>query len=95
MHPADIRIGRCYCNGAFGQDWQVRRVIDSTGPGTTESGADGTVTYRVVAGNKRRQTGTAGREAFAGWARYEVCLNENSWQRVDTTPHPAATGDAA
>jgi CBS-domain-containing membrane protein len=95
MYPADIRIGRCYCNGAFGQDWQVRRVIDSAGPGTTESSADGTIVYRVVAGSKRRQTGAARREDFAVWARYEVCLNENSWQRVATKSHTAITGDAA
>jgi hypothetical protein len=93
LHPADIRIGAYYCNGEFSPDWQVREVIDSDGSGTTESGMDDVITYRVVAGRKRRHTDTARRQAFAGWARYEVCLNENCWQRIGTTPKPAATGE--
>jgi len=93
--PADIHVGRCYCNGTFGPGWQVRQVTGSAGSGASESSMNDTVTYRVVAGNERRQTGAAEREAFAGWARYEVYLNENSWQRVATTPCPAVTDDAA
>jgi len=92
LHPADIRVGGYYCNGEFSPDWQVRQVVE--GSATTESGTDDRVAYTVVAGRNRRQTGTARREAFAGWARYEVCLNESSWQRVDTKPHPAVTGNA-
>jgi len=95
LRPADIRPGGNYCNGAFGPDWQVRQVIDSAGTGTPGSGKSGMVTYRVVAGNRRRRTGVTEREAFAGWARYEVFLNENSWQRVAATPGRAVTGDAA
>ena len=95
LHPADIRVGAYYCNGAFSPDWQVRQVIDGDGFGTTEPGTDDRVAYIVVAGRNRRQTGTTRREAFAGWARYEVCLNETCWQRVDTTPDPAVTGSAA
>lgn len=95
LHPADIHVGRCYCNGTFGPDWQVRQVTGIAGSGTSETRMNDTVTYRVVAGSERRQTGTAGRETFAGWARYEVYLNENSWQRVDTTPCSAVTDDAA
>ncbi len=95
MHPADILVGSYYCNGTFGPDWQVRRVIDFCGSGATEPSAEEIVSYRVVAGNKRRQTGTASREAFTDWARYEVYLNENSWQRVDTTPCPEVANNAA
>jgi CBS domain-containing membrane protein len=89
MDPADIRAGGYYCNGEFSPAWQVRQVIDRAGSGTAESSREDRVAYRVVAGRKRRQTGTAGREAFADWARYEVCLNETCWQRVDSTPEPA------
>jgi len=78
LHPADIRGGRDYCNGTFGPDWQVRRII-----ACQHSGDGEIVSYRVVAGSKRHQKGSASREAFAGWARYEVYLNENSWLRVD------------
>jgi CBS domain-containing membrane protein len=92
MDPADIHIGGYYCNGEFSPDWQVRQVMDRAGSCTAEPGTDDRVAYRVVAGRRRRQSGTAKREAFAGWARYEVCLNETCWQRVDTTPEPATTG---
>ena len=95
LQPADIRVGATYCNGEFSADWQVRQVIDSDGSGTTEPGTDDRVAYRVVAGHNRRQTGASRREAFADWARYEVCLNETCWQRVDSTPDPAVTGNAA
>jgi CBS domain-containing membrane protein len=95
LHPADIRIGGYYCNGEFGLDWQVRQVIGSAVSLKTEPGGEDRVTFRVVAGRKRRQTGTASRRTFAGWARYEVCLNESSWQRVETTPCKVVTGNAA
>jgi CBS domain-containing membrane protein len=94
LHPADIRVGGYYCNGEFGPDWQVRQVIDSDGSETTEPGTNDRVAYTVVAGRNRRRTGTARREAFAGWARYEVYLNESSWQRVDATPCAIVTGNA-
>jgi CBS domain-containing membrane protein len=94
LYPADIRIGGYYCNGEFSPNWQVRQVIGSAASGKSESGMQDRVTYRVVAGRKRRQTGTASRQVFAGWARYEVCLNESSWQRVDATPCAIVTGNA-
>ncbi|MGD8617143.1 MAG: HPP family protein [Gammaproteobacteria bacterium] len=88
MDPADIRAGSYYCNGSFGPDWQVRRVIECTPSGASEPTGEDTVTYRVVAGNRRRQLGIASLEAFADWSRYEVWLNENSWQRIDSAPCP-------
>ncbi len=84
IDPADIRVGSYYCNGTFGPDWQVRRVIECSGSGGREPSADDTLSYRVAAGNQRRRTGASSRERFAAWARYEVCLNETSWQRVQT-----------
>jgi len=95
MDPADIRIGGYYCNGSFGPDWQVRQVTDRSDSGTTDSDADDALCYRVVAGNQRRRTGVSSREAFAGWARYEVRQNENSWQRTDKPLSPAVTDNAA
>lgn len=70
-------------------------MIGESRTNTAESSTDPLVTYRIVAGHKRRQEGSVMRQEFAGWARYEVYLNENSWQRVATTLHPAVTGDAA
>jgi CBS domain-containing membrane protein len=92
LDPADIRVGAYYCNGEFSPDWQVRQVIESSA--TTEHDRDDMITYRVVAVSKRRQTDTVKREVFAHWARYPVYINENCWQRVDTMPHPAVTGNA-
>ncbi|MFA7386818.1 MAG: hypothetical protein WCZ87_04070, partial [Thiohalobacteraceae bacterium] len=40
------------------------------------------VGYIVVAGPDRRRAGIVDAQTFAGWAKYEVFLNENSWQRV-------------
>jgi len=82
LHPADIRPGRDYCNGEFGPDWQVRRVIDCQHSKVAGCNAGEMVSYLVVAGSKRRRTGSTSREDFAGWARYEVRLHESSWQRV-------------
>jgi diguanylate cyclase (GGDEF)-like protein len=48
----------------------------------------------VVAEAERRQTGCPTREAFAGWPRYEVFLNENCWQRIGATSCPTLTSDA-
>ena len=95
LRPADIRIGRYYSNGDFGPQWQIRQVIGDTGMETAESGTDPVVTYRIVAGHKRRQEGSTSRSEFAAWARYEVCLNENSWQRVDTPQHDTVADNAA
>jgi hypothetical protein len=96
ISPACIRAGGYYCNGAFGPHWQVRRVMEIMDRAVAGSSDRQTVCYRVVAGHRRRQTGIAARAAFADWARYEVCLNENSWQRVDSSSAcRTAPGDAA
>lgn len=80
LAAADIHLGRYYSNGQYGEEWSVRRVIDESG---VQGGERDQVIYRVVAGKGRRSTGTLTREAFAKWARYEVTLNENSWQLVN------------
>lgn len=95
MDPADIRLGDYYCNGEFSARWQVRRVIDGAAADVSESPADETITFTVVAGAGRRHTCATTRADFAAWARYEVRLNESSWQRVDPPPCPAINGDAA
>lgn len=81
LRPQDIRLGHYYSNGVYGEGWSVRRVIDESG---VSEGERDQIIYRVVAGQDRRNTGTMARADFARWARYEVVLNENSWQRVDS-----------
>jgi hypothetical protein len=75
-------IGRFYSNGAYGRSWGVRRIeafsLDD------ESGEE-TVCYKGLAGTCRRRAGICTLDEFMRWARYEVALNENSWQRVDST----------
>lgn len=88
--PGAIRVGAYYSNGEYGPQWQVRRVIDRAEPGTGGGSAE-LVIYKVVAGQDRRRTGTARLQDFAAWARHEVFLNENSWQRVEPRPAPSTT----
>lgn len=74
-----IKLGHFYSNGEYGNDWSVRQIVDESGdqrPGRDQ------IIYKIVAGNNRRGSGTMNREAFAAWAKYEVFLNESSWQRV-------------
>ncbi|MCK9531810.1 MAG: HPP family protein [Gammaproteobacteria bacterium] len=82
MAPDDIQAGRCYSNGLHGPLWQIRRVTAKKH--STDSGAV-QVEFNVVAGAERRATGSTASDVFARWAKYEVFLNENSWQRVDYT----------
>lgn len=94
LRTADIGIGRYYSNGEFGPLWEVRQVIGAGGTEAADSAADPLLTYRVVAGHRRRQGSRTRRSEFARWARYEVYRNENSWQRVDTAQHAASTDNA-
>lgn len=74
-----IRIGRCYSNGAYGRSWGVRMVRERLpAPGIGEE----IIHYQGLAGVDRRRTGQCTLAEFQAWARYEVALNENSWQRV-------------
>lgn len=85
MDPDNFRVGQCYSNGLHGALWQIRRVTAITHSAETDTVH---VAYRVVAGPNRRSSGVADAEAFAGWAKYEVFLNENSWQRVRYAESP-------
>ncbi|MDD3530725.1 MAG: hypothetical protein PHS77_12695 [Gallionellaceae bacterium] len=79
MNRPDIQLHRYYSNGAYGRAWGVRLV---TGLGSDPDSGIATVTYKGVAGQCRRKTGSASLSEFAAWAKYEVALNENSWQRI-------------
>lgn len=81
LSPAAINLGGYYSNGHYGHLWQVRQVIDMANPVKSHSDL---VIYKIVAGAHRRSTGTATIEDFAHWARYEVALNESSWQRIES-----------
>lgn len=75
----EIRVGGHYSNGAYGRSWGVRQVLEfSLDP---ECGEE-TVSFKGIAGTCRRKTGLCTLDEFRRWARYEVALNENSWQRI-------------
>jgi len=78
--PEQLVAGQHYSNGLYGTDWQVRQIIDMP---RTMKNADDLLIYKIIAGANRRQTGTISFDDFARWARHEVFLNENSWQRKD------------
>jgi len=40
------------------------------------------VRFKGIAGTCRRKTGQCTLEEFRLWVRYEVEINENSWQRI-------------
>lgn len=79
LTPFEIKPGSTYSNGAYGRSWGVRQVIEFSLD--AESGEE-TVSFKGIAGACRRKTGVCTLAEFAGWARYEVALNENSWQRI-------------
>lgn len=79
LKTEQIQLGRYYSNGEYGSDWQVRQVVDESG---NQKPDHDQIIYKVVAGKNRRSSDIMKRDDFATWAKYEVFLNENSWQRV-------------
>lgn len=74
-----IKLGHYYSNGQYGTNWAIRQVVDQADEPRPSSDL---IIFKTVAGNGRRRSGSMSRDDFARWARYEVYLNENSWQRV-------------
>ena len=77
--PFDIRVDGYYSNGSYGRAWGVRQVLEFSLD--AESGEE-TVSFKGIAGTCRRKTGQCTLAEFRLWARHEVALNENSWQRI-------------
>lgn len=82
--PLDItqlKLGHYYSNGKTGANWSVRQLIDAS---EGEPSRDSLIIYKIVAGKGRSETGAMRRQEFAQWAKYEVCLNQHSWEQVNT-----------
>ncbi|MBD3670452.1 MAG: HPP family protein [Gammaproteobacteria bacterium] len=75
----EIAAGRYYSNGRYGEEWEVRYIVDEIQSSQPE---EDIIRYNVVAGKRRHVRESVNRLDFARWAAYEVFLNENSWQRV-------------
>jgi hypothetical protein len=82
MDAAAIGKDRYYSNGAYGRSWGVRMVTEI---GLDPANGQPMVHFKGIAGACRRKVASCTLEAFSNWARYEVALNENSWQRMNQT----------
>lgn len=69
LQPEDLRAGSCYSNGAAGESWAVRQIIDES---DEPDMAKRTVIYKNIAGPDKPRTGVLTRAEFAKWARYEI-----------------------
>jgi len=78
MTPPELQTGHYYSNGAYGRAWGVRLLVALVN-GTA---GDLDVVFKGIAGQCRRKQGQVPLAEFARWAKYEVALNENSWQRL-------------
>lgn len=76
-----LKLGCYYSNGEIGDNWSVRQIVDESDDRESE---EGLIIYKVVAGKGRPGSGTIRRSDFTQWAKYEVYLNERSWERVIT-----------
>ncbi|MEA3413810.1 MAG: HPP family protein [Pseudomonadota bacterium] len=81
LNPAEIGLGRYYSNGEYGDDWQIRCVVDESPHVDPDKDS---VIFKIVAGQGRRTSGVSTRADFARWARHEVVRNESSWQRIES-----------
>ena len=77
MEPWQVRMNHFYSNGRYGDDWQIRRVIDESQQVNPDKDL---VIYKVLAGKDRRKSGVCTRAEFARWARYEVFQEGATWQ---------------
>lgn len=75
LHISHIKLWHYYSNGAQGQNWAVRQLVDEDDDGKT-------VIYKTIAGPGMRSTGHVTRQDFANWAKYEVEFVDEEWQRV-------------
>ena len=75
----EIRLGAYYSNGAHGDDWSVRQIVDESP--STETDKDMLI-FKVVAGLDRRTSGYMTRMEFLSWAKYRVVRDEGNWKRV-------------
>ncbi len=78
--PAErILLGHYYSNGAPGDDWSVRQIVDES---KHADPARDMVIYKVVAGRGMRTSGTLTRREFAGWALHEMARDGEDWRHV-------------
>jgi len=72
--------GHFYSNGAYGDLWSVRAIVDWT---EADASGEEELIYKTVAGANRRSTGVMTKNEFSRWAKHEVVRDEENWHRVD------------
>lgn len=75
LHISQIIYRHYYSNGAKGDDWTIRQLVDEDDDGTN-------MIYKTIVGPDVRSTGHVTRKEFAEWAEYEVEQVDGEWQRV-------------
>mgnify|MGYP002795101427 CR=1 FL=1 len=76
-----IILWHAYSNGGSGWECEIRDIIDES---HNLDPARDKIIYRVLSGQKRRDTGVMTRIEFAHWARYEACSYQHL--TLPTTP---------
>jgi len=77
----NIALNLYYSNGEYGNLWSVRQIINIT---KTKIEGEEKLSYKVVAGANRRTFGETTKTNFSHWAKHEVTLIDENWQRVNT-----------
>ncbi|MGB5261413.1 MAG: HPP family protein [Gammaproteobacteria bacterium] len=90
LSPDQVYLGHFYSNGAFGEDWSVRQVVDESVSSDPDKDM---VVYKIAGGRGLRSTGIMTRQEFARWARHELVRDDENWKRLDSTSL-AATDNA-
>jgi len=76
LHISQIRLWHYYSDGAAGDDWTIRQLVDEDDDGNN-------IIYKTIVGPGVRSSGHVTRKEFAAWAEYEVELADGKWQRVE------------
>ena len=80
LQPGQVQPGHYYSNGAFGADWCIRQIVDTSPSNNPHRDM---VVYKVIAGAAPRSSAMLTRAEFAHWASYEVTRDDENWKRVD------------
>ena len=76
LEPSQLKLGRYYSNGLYGNEWSVRQIVDES---VRDDPGKDTVVFEVIAGAGRRTSGVCTRIEFGRWAKHEVVRQESSW----------------
>jgi len=76
IHVSLIKLHHYYSDGAVGDNWTVRQLVDEDDDGKT-------VIFKTIVGPDVRSTGHVTRQEFASWASYEVEPDNGGWKRVE------------